>query len=528
MTNSKWHRQNALAIVVLSLHYVWTVAFAGLINLNKDLIRHPVQSLLIGLVVWAGFLLFAVLPQYFTTKYRLTDDEFILRRGIFRRRVLHINYAHIQTVQHDQWFFMKPFAVESLTVETAAHASKDPEVKLIAVPQSLAAELERRQQALRAAAESEPTPVVTESVPLTEVPTPDYSPEAAAKISADSAASLTANTRSSAAAANRAHYTHRLDFAELLEYSLTSLGFVSTILLLISGFAYLGQVPGLEDWLTASLAHLAVYVLVMLGVTLFVGSVIVSVLLTMARYWHFTVTFDGSQVHTTRGLLQTNSVSAPTRRIQAVRFKQNIIRGLLHKGSAQVILASAVGKSDDDDDMVLYPLTLRTGVWAKLHRLVDWLPATEPRLQHFTTGRLAMVRNAVWFPLLVAFGLSYYFRPWGLLGFILPLLAIGSGSFASRARGLAIADKVLFVATGSMFVRHDFAVTRQHIQAVEIKQSWWMQRRQQVTIVVHVRKGNGDEDIKLQYVPEECGRSVYGWYLGGSDNQLSATLSTAD
>lgn len=503
MTNSKWHRQNALALLVLAFHYAWSAAIAVLINGFKDLVHHPLQSLLIGAVVWMAMLVFGALPVYLTTKYRLTESELILRKGILRRRVLHINYAHIQTVQHSQWFFFKPFGVESLTVETAAHAGNQPEVTLTAVPLTVAQMIDQRQQTLRTGAAGS---VAAESVVATAVPT---GPQQAA------ATSMSAPTNAVSAEQNTSAplYTHQLDFSELLAYALTSLGFVSTLLLICSFGSYIGEVPWLEHFMSSTLAQLAAAALVGLAVLVLTLAFLISLVTTMARYWHFTVSFDGTEVKTARGLLQTNRVAAPVRRIQAVRYKQNIIRQLLHTGTAQVVLASAVGKSDDDDDMVLYPLAPKTNVWANLHRLVSWLPSTQPQMQRFRTGRLAMVRNAVWFPLLLAAVLNHFFHPWGLLSFVLAVWALACGVFAAHARGLAVQDDVLFLDTGSFMVQHNFAVPRVHIQSVEIKQSWWMARRRQVTVAVHVRKGNGDEEIALEYVPAAVGWRVYAWYL---------------
>ncbi|WP_056975352.1 PH domain-containing protein [Lacticaseibacillus sharpeae] len=514
-----WHRQSPLMLVIFALRYIIRVTIAlVLVNLKDihDLMQNPQHILwlfLLFMVIGLVIVLCVAVPKYFTTKYALTDTAFILRSGVFRRKMLHINYANIQTVQNSQWFFYKPFKVATLTVETAAHAGDEPEVKLDAVPQSLVNELKARQQAAQHLTADTAAHLMQQT--------------ATAAAHDDSGAAMADSDATFAAlqaALNRQHerpvtklaqtYAHTLDIKELLAFAFTSLGFISTILLLLSGLSYLDRVPWLEHWLESHVSHLPVYLLVVAVASVFGAGILISLFMTLARYWHFTIHFDGETVTTEKGLFQTNHIAAPARRIQAVRFQQNIIRGLLKKGTAQVILASAVGKADEDNDLVLYPMLPASDVWARLHRVVAWLPSTQPALQQFTTGTFAMIRNAIWFPFLVALALTYFFHWLGAIAFLWPLLCIGFGFFASHARGFAISDKILFMTTGSMFVRSDFAVARNHVQSVDIHQSWWMAKTHLVHVEVHVRKGNGDESITLRYVPEAVGRSVYAWYLG--------------
>ncbi len=495
-----WRRQNVLGILVDSLHLVWVVAL-NLLRDVGDLFKRPLLNIGLGLGIWAVLIIVFVLPRFLATKYQLTESEFILRRGIFRRQKLHINYNNIQTVQRNQWFFMVPFGVESLTVETAAHSGNEPEVKLVAVPFAVGDELERRQHKQSAIAV-----------------TPEQSTTAqtfAEKLQAKPQDASTPKTS----------YHHTLDLPELIAYALTSLGFIPTIIALLGGFQYLqqapsvakwadAQVPAITNWAVGKINQLDVVGIGLMVLSLMAVSIISSVGVQLVRYWNFTVDFDGDRITTKKGLLQIGTVSASASRIQAVRFKANVIRGLLHKGTAQVVLASAVGKEDDDDDMVLYPMLARNQVWARLHNVVAWLPSQQPTMQTFATGRFAMIRNAIIVPLIITGVCVYYFHTWGLLALLLVALGIAYGEFAVANRGFAISDQILFISSGSTLERTDFAVSRQHIQSVEVKQSLWMVRHDWVHVVVHIRKGNSDEEIELRYVPAQIGDQVYAWYLG--------------
>ena len=65
----------------------------------------------------------------------------MIKHGIFVRNDDHVPYDRIQNITTDQWFFLKPFGVEKLEIETASHAEKS-EVTLFAVPISLKDQLE--------------------------------------------------------------------------------------------------------------------------------------------------------------------------------------------------------------------------------------------------------------------------------------------------------------------------------------------------------------------------------------------------
>lgn len=495
-----WHRQNALGMVLSALRWVWVIAYRFIMDV-RSFFEHPGQTLLMALGIWFAFVLIFALPTFWLTKYQLTANEFVLRRGVFRRQLLHISYTNIQTVQRKQWFFMRPFGIESLQVETAAHTGNDPEVKLLAVPAALGDELERRQHARGTA---------------------DSSEGATSAVNAEEANA----TKTHADVATDSQYHHTLTLSELIWYALTSLGFIPTFFMGLAMVQYIANgAAAVAEWTDAKMPHLThvavqflnhlhVLGIVLIALLIIAGSVLINTAFEVLRYWHFTVDFTADRIQTKRGFFVTNDVTARVRRIQAVQFKANIIRNLMHRGTAQVVLASAVGKDTDDDDMVLYPMLRREAVWASLHRIVSWLPSVQPTMQRFSTGTFAMVRNAAFMPVVLTAIACYLFKWWGLLGLPVIVLAIVFGLFAARNRGLAISDRVLFISTGSTLVRTDYAVSRNHIQSLEIRQSWWMKKTGLVHLVANVRKGNGNQSIAVRYIPEKTGHNLYVWYLG--------------
>ncbi|PAK68588.1 hypothetical protein B8W97_14480, partial [Staphylococcus haemolyticus] len=65
---------------------------------------------------------------YFT--FEIDDKMLTINSGILVKKHTHIPYPKIQTIQHTQWFFLVPFHLEKLQIETAGHDSTSPEAVL--------------------------------------------------------------------------------------------------------------------------------------------------------------------------------------------------------------------------------------------------------------------------------------------------------------------------------------------------------------------------------------------------------------
>ncbi len=474
---SKPQHMNPMAIVQQSLRLSWVPLIKMIMRGENSL----VETLWGAALIWGLLIIFAALPSYFSTTYQLTADALLLRKGIFKRSVVQVNYARIQTVQHSQWFFLKPFGLASVLIETAAHADDEPEIKLDCVPLSLVNEIERRQALWRQS-----------------------------------------NTEMSADESKYMHDTampiwhSSLDSRGLWAYALSALSFLPLFLVVLGIWQLADSLDVTHGWVARiihagfALRGLALMATLLGGVVLALS---VSVALTVIRYWHYDASFDGAHLRITRGLLQLTNASAETERIQLLSYEQNVLRRMLGKGSAVAILAA--GGHDDELDsshLTLLPLVERAAVWQQLRPLAAWLPEQMPTQTHFTTGTLALVRNAVLLSACVIVPALIWLRPLGYVLLLLIVIAAGLGLFAGKTRGLGITGGITYVSTGALFGRTDRVFAVQHVQSLEVKQSWWMTRSHLVHIVWHLRQGNGDLAVELRYVPEQVGRDVYAWY----------------
>lgn len=303
---SKPRHLHPLAMLVTAIQTFWMLIVLVFVDIATDNGRR--NAILQGMGHWlvlvilgviAITLLLVVLP-YLMTTYELTERGVTLNRGVLRRQHLHVTYARIQTVQHLQWFFLKPLGLEKVQIETAARGNGHGEVVLTLVPAAVGAEIEQRQQAARAAARGEQA-------------TPVMGTDDDAGNETDSAGTTST--------------TYHLPTEDLLIFGITSLGFIPLIFLLLAVWSRVTEwIPGADDWLTKLLTRLPVISIVVLLVVVIGLGVMAEFVRILIRYWGFTLDFDGRRLQSRKGLLQTNTVTATAKRIQAVRYKQNIIR----------------------------------------------------------------------------------------------------------------------------------------------------------------------------------------------------------
>ncbi|GEO70403.1 PH domain-containing protein [Levilactobacillus acidifarinae] len=431
-----------------------------------------------ALVVW--FLAWPI-TKWATLTYIVTPDAVVIHSGIFVRHQLHIPYPRIQTVQRQQWFYLRPFHLETLKLETASHEDGQPEVRLPAVPTSVADTINTYRQATT-------------------------KPSIAATVTTESAAP-TAIPQSQGP-------SYRITHRALTQFALTSTGVIPLVLVLLGIY---GKLP--KDWENQALAQAAHYALPFL-----VGAIIVVLLIAwvgaylwvLIRYYHFTLTKTGDQLETVKGLFQRNTVTAPIDRIQAVRFKQNILRQWLHLQTVQVLLASKAATDDDDHDLVLLPAIAQDQLYATLHPFIPWVPATAPQLTDFVVPRQArwlLNRNALLVVALPVILLCWLWQPWGYLSLFLLPLAYFQGRFVARnTGGRRLSDELVMLQTGHVWTRETFVVRRQQIQSLEVNFSVWMRPKHLAHLTVNVRHGNRKQAIELRYLSAKQVHALYDWY----------------
>ena len=502
--NDQPHRLSPIALLILWVKNVmafWPLFVGGFFSMFGSNTRVGdlllALSLILGVVVLT--LIWSIL-RYLRFTYAVAPDGLTIRSGVFIRKTNHIPYDRIQTVQRQQWFFLKPLGLEQVSIETAGKETKKAEGQLAAVPTAVADTINRYRQGISAepttssAAES----VEADATTQTRVVNPEPVPDAAYKINSH----------------------------DLNQYALTSLGFIP----IITGILWVlnkAQEYLPDSWYQQAehaITGLAIYLLIGLSIIVLVLGFAASYLNILQKYYRFTLDRTGNELRTSRGFFQTNTVSARLSRVQAVRFKQSILRQWFHLTTVQALLASGAADDEQNNDLVLMPVIRQRSAMTDMRKFISWLPTALPELQPIPVrNRWYYVRNMVLgnlafivAPIILASVLWLHVSWWVWLlpvgGLWLLIMAL-QGQYAATNAAIAIAPPdQLVIQVGEVWTRQRYYVRKKDIQAMTLAQSIWMKPRGVAHLNIHVRKGNSDQTITSRYMKADLATQILSWY----------------
>lgn len=485
---SKPRHLSPIAIVIFLGQFVyqwWFIILLGQTWLRKFGKVAWIILILIALL----FLLFAII-RYARFTYLLGEQLITINSGLFIKQARHIPYSNIQTLQEEQWLFLKPFGLENITIETAGKENKNGEVRLLTVTNLVAAEIEAHRNASRQGGTVNQSTLDQNPVDST------LTPEA----------------------------TYVINGSDLNRYALTSLSFIPIvmgILWLINKLQELLPKSFIESF-NGQVAHLAVSIIVGIVFIVFLIGFLISYLNVIQKYYNFILTIKDQTLTTTRGFFQRKTVSVKLPKIQAVDFKQNIIRQLFHLSSVQSLIASNAADDENDNNLVIIPVIREKKALKMVGQFIEWLPAevNEENLV-FSTHPWRFIRNSMLIYLAVSMVpvvLVYFFWITALfytVPFVFLLLLIGyfQGKYAAKNTGFQLLTPTLIVAqNGRRWLRQRSFIQRNKIQSIRLRQSIWMVRKKLMHVEFNLRKGNDNGVIKLRYLNEKDARLILEWY----------------
>lgn len=484
----------ALPLMLFQELKTWYFLFL-LIGVN-GLRSQALWLIVLEVVAAIGFILAFALIRYWRFSYALEAQAVTINSGLFVKKVRHIPYANIQTLRRQQWFFLQPFNLESLSIETSGHDGKNGEGTLFAVPLSVGQEIEaRRHQVAAGSPAAEPTPAA-ESAPVAET-----APQPATSIQ-----------------------RYRINDHDLLLYALTSLGFLP-IIAVVGGIW--NKVDDLiphtwRDRAAENLAHLAVLAMVGLVILILLLAIFISFLNLLQRYYHFTLEHDASTLTATRGFFKRNTVSVRLPRIQAVRLQQSIIRQLFHLTTVQALTASNAADDENDNDLVLMPVVRTPQAYPTMQPFIDWLPdhaptlTPVPRSSYFYYLRNIVLGNLVIVVPIVA-AVAKWLPHWLGLALVIAVLWLGllllQGRYAARNAGVAIIDsRRIVIQRGSLWTRTQYVILRENVQSLVVASSYWMVPKHRAHLRLNVRRGDGNKELEVRYLDVATAQAVQAWY----------------
>ncbi|NRB72062.1 MAG: PH domain-containing protein [Xanthomonadales bacterium] len=320
----QWHRISPLSILFYGFAFIRDVGLNALpalvvaaAALGKSL---ATQAWLLSAIVLLVLLLAAYgALSFLRFRYALAGDRLLVQRGVLQREALDISFERIQNINITTPFYMRPFGLAVLAVDTAGSSGK--EVSLFGVKTCVAEDIRR-----------------TIAARLNE----NNTAGAAAQISDD-------------ALQQEGELIVALKSKDILLYGLTA-NFLLWVVLGTGFFFSSGDssqelLDQLAEWLQLGnrvdqiQARGGTTLLVLLGTSLLALILLALPMLSMMgalfRYHGYQLLRSEDRYRCSRGLLSKHDESLSQHKIQAVVWKQNAIARLLGRINLQLQQASA-------------------------------------------------------------------------------------------------------------------------------------------------------------------------------------------
>jgi putative membrane protein len=139
MANFKWQKLSPIAIVYFVVHFLVRFVKDGLINIAPAFaifitqVENKLYWLSIGVTVITLIVSVYAVFYYLNFRFKINQHEVILRKGIFKKERVTLNFAKIQNVNLATPFYFSPFQLVNCQFDTAGSAQKEVSLPGIAL-----------------------------------------------------------------------------------------------------------------------------------------------------------------------------------------------------------------------------------------------------------------------------------------------------------------------------------------------------------------------------------------------------------
>ncbi|EME7219883.1 hypothetical protein A5816_000728 [Enterococcus sp. 3G1_DIV0629] len=426
----------------------------------------------VWLAVSAVLLIFVIISisallRYLTQGYQIYPEKIIIYHGVFRKHETDIPYERIQTIKQKQWFFLQPFRVVELMIETASGGSTEKaEASLLAVSEELIEVIENYRISKKfECSQSKITYKVEDSF-----------------------------------------YSYQVTNRQILLFGITDLNML-TVAAAISIFLD-DFIP--DDWIEQALS--ASQKLIRFGLLVFVG-IIALILLLLAflsivrnffKYYHFRVSRQETTLTIESGLLERRIQKIPLKKIQGIKIRQQLIRKLLRISSVELLLA---GGQEERESAKIYflPIIADDELYENLHRLLPEWSFSNPEIQYIS-------RKKLWYfwrwPLILLLPMivgAFHFNLWlGLLGSLFLMTLLLLTWLNAYYQGFAIqTTSRICIQTFTVLTKIQTIVDRDKIQSFTEKTTHRLFKKRIGHIKFCLKTGTSAEKVALRYVEKQ-------------------------
>jgi putative membrane protein len=311
MTTSKtnpaaWQKLSPVAIIYFVLHFIVRFIKDGLINVAPAFaiwvtqVENKLFWFISGASVLAVVLVIYAVLYYLNFRYKITDHEIVLRKGVFKKERVTLNFAKVQNVNLATPFYFAPFSLVNCHFDAAG--SSQQEVVLPGISN-------------------------------------DY-----ANIMRDQIFNYSAKPQQSEIHAEQSEIAHSPELTltnfEVAKFGLMS-GMMFLVLAALAPFTeqitdYIKQdfAAPLTELIANSLnsnehAEIAAGTIIVLsGIGIFV---LASVLGALIRFYNFELSLNKNKIKRVSGLFERHQMSLSINKIQSIEVKQNWVAKLLKR-----------------------------------------------------------------------------------------------------------------------------------------------------------------------------------------------------
>lgn len=488
-------KQNIIPFIIFVVFNSWDFDFTDIRNYIS-----PAIFLLIFLVTFIHHFL-----EVYVTRYWIEDEHFIVTSGWINKKRKELNLSRIQSLDTTQGLVNQIVGGVSLQIKTP---SDGVELATISKEQSNLIERTIREHQLQIKEDKNEEVVNSEQNVVEEQPIQ----------STDNVASSTLQNEST---------LYKMSWRSLLLMAMTS-GAIGVALATVSPIlgAFQHMIPW-EKW-TSSLWHwinsVLFIVLFIVGVVLLV-SYIIGTLITIVRYYNYTVTQQDSQLKISYGLLNVKNITVPTDRLQAVLEKQSFLRKLFGYTSIHFIITSDLDITSEEDasdngKIMILPFIKRQEAYHIIKSLVPEMQFNDIKTDMPWRGyhRHFLIPSII---LMIAAGIGTYF--WSAWSIIIALLIIGLMALHAyiyiRAAGLNFKNDEIALREVNTFSFNTYYFKTDKIIGMETKQHPFLERAHLENVSFLIAKGAEFEEMKLKFVHDNKVNQYVNGYLRGEYNE---------
>lgn len=308
LTVKQWQKLSPVALVYFVVHFFVRFIKDGLINIAPAFAvwLTQVENKLYwfgigGSVITIGIALYAVL-FFLNFRFKITDHEIILRKGILKKERVTLNFAKVQNVNLATPFYFAPFDLINCHFDAAGSAQQ--EVVLPGIKKGYAAEL---REAIFDYGKQHANEADHESQPITNEPT---SPTLKLANKEVVKFGLFSGMLFLAAAA-LAPFSERL--GGLLDQK-----FITPLTSIYGGFFDEPKLAALFAILTVSVVIIALFA-------------VASLLGALVRFYNYELVVENNKIKRIAGLFERHQMSLSKNKIQSIEVKQNWVAKLFKR-----------------------------------------------------------------------------------------------------------------------------------------------------------------------------------------------------